>query len=130
MKYHREFFKSSSIPALAVGLIGTTIATLLVGKGGLVAGLFAIALVFLFLVVHLLVALIAPRVSPIATMGLAMASYFIKIGLLLLCLFFLDPIDMDKRAFGIIAISTTTAWLAGEIWAFTTAWTRRKSRRG
>jgi len=57
-----------------------------------------------------------------------MASYFIKIGLLLLCLFLLDPIDMNKRAFGVIAIATTTTWLVGEIWAFTTAWTRRKSR--
>ena len=129
MRYHKEFFLSSSIPALVVGSIGTVTASLLVGRAGFVAGLFAILLVFFFLVVHLLVALIAPRVSPIATMGLAMASYFIKIGLLLLCLFLLDPIDMNKRAFGVIAIATTTTWLAGEIWAFTTAWTRRKSRR-
>ena len=129
MRYHKEFFLSSSIPALLVGVTGTVIATWLLGKDGLVAGLFAIFLVFIFLVVHLIVAIVAPRVSPMATMGLAMASYFVKIALLILCLFSLNPIEMDRRAFGVIAIATTIAWLAGEIWAFSTAWTRRRPRR-
>lgn len=118
------------VPASIVGLVGMTIATVLLGREGLVAGIFALLLVFFFLIVHLLVSLAAPRVSPIATMGLAMASYFLKIIAVVLCLFLLEPIDMNKRAFGIIAIATTTAWLAGEIWAYSTAWTRRKPRRG
>ena len=129
MKYHKEFFLSSMVPALIVGTLGLVIATVLLGRAGLVAGIFAVLLVFFFLVVHLLVSLAAPRVSPIATMGLAMASYFLKIIAVVLCLFLLEPIDMDKRAFGIIAIATTTTWLAGEIWAYSTAWTRRKPRR-
>ncbi|MFM8751676.1 MAG: hypothetical protein ACKOEB_00555 [Actinomycetota bacterium] len=117
------------MPALIVGSIGMAIATFLLGRSGLIAGIFAVLLVFFFLIVHLLVSLAAPRVSPIATMGLAMASYFLKIVAVLLCLFLLEPINMNKRAFGIIAIATTTMWLAGEIWAFSTAWTRRKPRR-
>ena len=117
------------VPALTVGTLGLVIATVLSGRAGLVAGIFAVLLVFFFLVVHLLVSLAAPRVSPIATMGLAMASYFLKIIAVVLCLFLLEPIDMNKRAFGIIAIATTTTWLAGEIWAYSTAWTRRKPRR-
>jgi len=129
MKYHKEFFLSSMVPALIVGTLGLVIATVLSGRTGFVAGIFAVLLVFFFLVVHLLVSLAAPRVSPIATMGLAMASYFLKIIAVVLCLFLLEPIDMDKRAFGIIAIATTTTWLAGEIWAYSTAWTRRKPRR-
>lgn len=129
MRYHKEFFFSSMVPALIVGTLGLLIATVLSGRAGLVAGIFAVLLVFFFLVVHLLVSLAAPRVSPIATMGLAMASYFLKIIAVVLCLFLLEPIDMDKRAFGIIAIATTTTWLAGEIWAYSTAWTRRKPRR-
>jgi len=129
MRYHKEFFLSSMVPALIVGTLGLVIATVLSGRAGLVAGIFAVLLVFFFLVVHLLVSLAAPRVSPIATMGLAMASYFLKIIAVVLCLFLLEPIDMDKRAFGIIAIATTTTWLAGEIWAYSTAWTRRKPRR-
>jgi len=120
---------SSMVPALIVGTSGLVIATVLSGRAGLVAGIFAVLLVFFFLVVHLLVSLAAPRVSPIATMGLAMASYFLKIIAVVLCLFLLEPIDMNKRAFGIIAIATTTTWLAGEIWAYSTAWTRRKPRR-
>jgi len=129
MRYHKEFFLSSMVPALIVGTLGLVIATVLSGRAGLVAGIFAVLLVFFFLVVHLLVSLAAPRVSPIATMGLAMASYFLKIIAVVLCLFLLEPIDMNKRAFGIIAIATTTTWLAGEIWAYSTAWTRRKPRR-
>lgn len=129
MKYHKDFFLSSMVPALIVGTLGLVIATVLSGRTGFVAGIFAVLLVFFFLVVHLLVSLAAPRVSPIATMGLAMASYFLKIIAVVLCLFLLEPIDMNKRAFGIIAIATTTTWLAGEIWAYSTAWTRRKPRR-
>jgi len=129
MRYHKEFFLSSMVPALIVGSIGMAISTFLLGRSGLIAGIFAVLLVFFFLIVHLLVSLAAPRVSPIATMGLAMASYFLKIVAVLLCLFLLEPINMNKRAFGIIAIATTTTWLAGEIWAFSTAWTRRKPRR-
>lgn len=129
MKYHKEFFISSMVPALSVGLIGTIIATATLGSEGFISGIFALLLVFLFLVVHLLVSLLAPRVSPMATMALAMASYFLKIGLVILCLFLLNPIEMNRRAFGVIAIATTTAWLAGEIWAYSTAWTRRKPRR-
>ena len=129
MKYQKEFFLGSMVPALIVGLIGMTISTLLLGRAGFVAGIFAVLLVFFFLVVHLLVSLVAPRVSPIATMGLAMASYFLKILAVVLCLFLLDPIEMNKRAFGIVAIATTTTWLAGEIWAYSTAWTKRKPKK-
>lgn len=117
------------MPAFIVGIIGMAVAGVLLGREGYIAGIFAVLLVFFFLVVHLLVSLAAPRVSPIATMGLAMASYFLKILAVVICLFLLDPIAMNKRAFGIIAITTTTTWLAGEIWAFSTAWTKRKPRR-
>ncbi len=117
------------IPATIVGVVGTVISSLWLGRSGFIAGLFAIFLVFFFLVVHLLVALVAPKVSPIAIMGLALGSYFIKIVGLVLCLLLLRPIDMNNRAFGVIAIATTTAWLAGEIWSFSTAWSRRGARR-
>jgi len=129
LKYQREFFLSSMIPATIVGVVGTVISSLWLGRSGFIAGLFAIFLVFFFLVVHLLVALVAPKVSPIAIMGLALGSYFIKIVGLVLCLLLLRPIDMNNRAFGVIAIATTTAWLAGEIWSFSTAWSRRSTRR-
>lgn len=105
-----------------VGVVGTLIASLVLGSEGLIAGIFATLLVFFFLIVHLLVSLLAPRVSAIATMALALGSYFLKILALILALYFLDPIDMNKRAFGVIAISATMVWLAGEIRAFTTAW--------
>lgn len=125
MRYHKEFFLQSSIPSFIVGVVGTLIATLTVGSKGLIAGIFATLLVFFFLVVHLLVSLLAPRVSPMATMALALASYFLKIGGLILALYFLNPIDMNRKAFGVIAILATTVWLAGEIRAFTTAWRKK-----
>jgi hypothetical protein len=125
MRYHREFFLKSSIPAFAVGILGTVCATVLVGRDGLVAGIFATLLVFFFFIVHLLVSLLAPRVSPIATMALALTSYFVKIGGLIAALYFLNPIEMNRQAFGVIAIAATTAWLTGEIRAFTTAWPKK-----
>ena len=63
MRYHKEFFLSSMVPALTVGTLGLVIATVLSGRAGLVAGIFAVLLVFFFLVVHLLVSLAAPRVD-------------------------------------------------------------------
>lgn len=130
MKYQREFLMYSILPSLIIGVIGTVLATIWVGSEGFTAGIFAVFLVFIFLIVHFIVLLVAPRVSPILTMALALGSFFIKVVVVILSLFLLDPIVMNKKAFGIIAIATMTAWLAGEIWAYSTAWSKRKPQVG
>jgi ATP synthase protein I len=125
MKYQREFLIFSMLPSLIIGVVGTIFASVVLGSEGFTAGIFALFFVFIFLMVHFLVLIVAPRISPIRTMALAMGSFFIKVIVVILCLFTLNPIAMNKRAFGIIAIATMTAWLSGEIWAYSTAWTKK-----
>ena len=114
--------KGALIPASAVGLIGLVIATAIKGKSGFYGGLLAQALVVIFFAVHLLVSKYSSNMDPIGVMAMAMISYFAKI-IILGALFFLvlnniSATTLNRVSFGIIAISVTIAWLAGEVRAF------------
>ena len=60
--------------------------------------------------------------DPIGVMAMAMLSYFAKIiilgALFLIVLQNISEKTLNRAAFGIIAISVTIAWLAGEVRAF------------
>jgi len=114
--------KGALIPASLVGLIGLIIATIVKGSSGFLGGLLAQALVVIFFAVHLLVSKYSAKMDPIMVMAMAMLSYFAKI-VILGALFFLvlnniSAKRLDRTSFGIIAISVTIAWLAGEVRAF------------
>ncbi len=114
--------KGALIPASVVGLIGLIIATSVKGSSGFLGGLLAQALVVIFFAVHLLVSKYSAKMDPIMVMAMAMLSYFVKI-VILGALFFLvlnniSAQRLDRTSFGIIAISVTIAWLAGEVRAF------------
>jgi hypothetical protein len=97
-------------------------ATLLVGKSGFVGASLAAFTVIIFFSVHLLVARISRDLDPMATMALAMFSYFAKVVLmgafLLLVTKFTDRSSVDRGSFAICAILITMAWLYGEIRSF------------
>ena len=62
------------------------------------------------------------NVDPIATMALAMFSYFSKFLILGAMMFvigkFTNNADINRMAFGLTAIALTFAWLGGEIRAY------------
>ncbi len=114
--------KGAVYPALIVGVIGSVIALLIKGKSGLIAGGFALLIVFIFFIIHLIISKISNNLDPIAVMGLALFSYFSKV--LILGVFLLVIVNkisienLDRPSFGAIAIAVTVAWLGGEVRAF------------
>jgi hypothetical protein len=117
-----QLWKGAIVPAVGVAALSVVGATLLVGKSGLVGASLAAFTVIIFFSVHLLVARISRDLDPMATMALAMFSYFAKVVLmgafLLLVTKFTDRSSVDRGSFAICAILITMAWLYGEIRSF------------
>ncbi len=115
-------WRGALIPSLVVTVIcvGGSIA---LKKGpGAWGSLLASLIVLLFFSVHLGISAIAKNLDPIATMALAMFSYFAKVmvmGVFLLVITkFTSPASVNRAAFAVTALAITAAWLAGEIRAF------------
>jgi O-antigen/teichoic acid export membrane protein len=117
-----QLWKGAIVPAVGVAALSVVGAYLLIGKSGFVGASLAAFTVIIFFSVHLLVARISRDLDPMATMALAMFSYFAKVVLmgafLLLVTKFADRSSVDRGSFAICAILITMAWLYGEIRSF------------
>jgi hypothetical protein len=117
-----QLWKGAIVPASAVAVLSLVFGGLLRGKSGLFGGLLASITVIIFFSVHLLVARISRDLDPIATMMLAMFSYFAKVifmgVFLVLITKFTDRSTVDRSSFAISALLITMAWLVGEIRSF------------
>ena len=114
--------KGALIPSLIVGVIGVIISTLVKGSAGLYGELLAQLVVLVFFLINIAVASITKEVDPIATMALALFSYFTKILVLgammyVISQFTIDS-DINRMSFGLVAIALTFAWLGGEVRAY------------
>ena len=114
--------KGALKPSLVVGILGLIISTWLQGSAGLYGALLAQLVVLVFFLVNIGVASMTKSTDPIATMALAMFSYFSKILILGAMMFaigkFTDNEEINRMSFGITAIALTFAWLGGEIRAY------------
>jgi DMSO/TMAO reductase YedYZ heme-binding membrane subunit len=111
--------KGALLPTAVVGVLAIAIATYFEGRAGLFGALLAQVVVLIYFALHILVSKIATNLDPVATMSLAMFSYFAKFLALGLLLWLLDRFTsetlVDRRSFGIAAVALTFAWLGGEI---------------
>ena len=114
--------KGALKPSLVVGVLGLILSTWLQGSAGLYGALLAQLVVLVFFLVNIAVASMTKNVDPIATMALAMFSYFSKILILGAMTFvigkFTNNEDINRMSFGLTAIALTFAWLGGEIRAY------------
>ena len=114
--------KGALVPSLIVGIIALIISTWVKGSSGLYGALLAQLVVLVFFLVNIGVASVTKNADPIATMALAMFSYFSKILLLGAMMFaigkFTNDADINRMSFGLSAIALTFAWLGGEIRAY------------
>jgi fructose-specific phosphotransferase system IIC component len=114
--------KGALKPSLVVGVLGLIISTWQQGSSGLYGALLAQLVVLVFFLVNIAVASMTKNVDPIATMALAMFSYFSKILILGAMMFvigkFTNNADINRMCFGLTAIALTFAWLGGEIRAY------------
>ena len=119
---NREMWRGALKPAIFLSIISIIIATGLSGISGFYAAALATFTVIIFFSVSLLVARLTREANPIATMALAMFSYFTK--LILMALFLIavtrltEPETVDRTAFGLSALAITFAWLTGEVRSF------------
>ena len=117
-----QLWRGAIVPAGAVAAISLIVDTVIKGKSGFLGGLLASITVIIFFSVHLLVARISRNLDPMATMMLAMFSYFAKVifmgVFLVLITKFTDRSTVNRISFAISALLITMAWLAGEIRSF------------
>lgn len=114
--------RGAVVPATGVALISIVVAYLNSGRSGLYGALLAGVTVIIFFSISLLVARLTSQAEPMATMALAIFSYFTKLlvmsGFLVLVTRLSSPDTVDRRTFGISALAITFGWLLGEIRAF------------
>ena len=117
-----NLWRGALIPALSIAVVSIIAGALIRGTSGLWGALLASATVILYFSVHLFISKISENLDPMATMALAMFSYFAKVilmgALLLIVTKTTSPETVDRATFAISALSITAAWLAGEIRAF------------
>ena len=115
-------WKGAILPASIVAILLVIIMSVINGRSGLLGALLASFTVIIFFSIHLLVARVSRNLDPMATMALAMFSYFAKVifmgVFLLLVTKFTDRSTVDRTSFAICAILITMAWLFGEIRSF------------
>ena len=115
-------WKGAILPASVIAILLIIIMSLINGRSGLLGALLASITVIIFFSIHLLVARVSRNLDPMATMTLAMFSYFAKVifmgVFLLLVTKFTDRSTVDRTSFAICAILITMAWLFGEIRSF------------
>lgn len=117
-----QLWKGAIVPSTVIASLSTIVLTLINGKSGLFGSLLGSFTVIIFFSIHLLVARISSELDPMATMALAMFSYFAKVLLmgafLLLVTKYTDRTTIDRGSFAICAILITMTWLFGEIRSF------------
>ena len=115
-------WKGAILPSSVVALFLIITMSVVNGRAGLLGALLASVTVIIFFSIHLLVARVSRDLDPMATMALAMFSYFAKVifmgVFLLLVTKFTERSTVDRPSFAICAILITMAWLFGEIRSF------------
>ncbi len=108
--------RRSALLTAPVALLMLVLGTVLGGGKGLLGAALGVALVVVFFGISVLVVGRAARVSPQAMMGAALATYLVKILVLLILVGrFQDSTAFNPRLFGLTAIVCVLAYSAAQI---------------
>lgn len=117
-----QLWRGALYPALALTVLCVTASSFIVGAPGFLGSALASFTVVIFFSVSLLVGKLTKSADPIATMALAMFSYFTKLlliaGFLIAVTRLTDEADVDRTSFGVSALVIAAGWLIGEVRAF------------
>ena len=121
-KSNLAMWRGVAIPSTIASILAMILAWFFSGLSGFFGALLASFTVVIFFSVSLLVARFTKDAHPIATMALAMFSYFTKLFIMALFLIAVtrltSPETVDRRVFGVCALVIAFAWLGGEVRAF------------
>ena len=119
---NRAMWRGAAIPSIVASLLAMLLAWFVSGLSGLFGALLASFTVVIFFSISLLIARFTKDANPIATMALAMFSYFTKLFVMAIFLIAVtrltSPESVDRRVFGVSALVIAFAWLGGEVRAF------------
>ena len=119
---NRAMWWGALIPSMILSFLSIVVSTIARGTSGLFGSVLASFTVVIFFSVSLLVARLTKSADPIATLALAMFSYFTKLlliaGFLIAVTRLTEESDVDRLSFGISALVIAAGWLAGEVRAF------------
>lgn len=117
-----QLWRGALYPALVLTALCVTASSFIVGAPGFLGSALASFTVVIFFSVSLLVGKLTKSADPIATMALAMFSYFTKLlliaGFLIAVTRLTDEADVDRTSFGVSALVIAAGWLIGEVRAF------------
>jgi ATP synthase protein I len=113
--YARIVRRSAAVGAVAAAIMAV-LAAVLGGSKGLIGALLAVVVVALFFGISVVVVSRAARISPQAMMGAAIATYIIKIVLLLIFVGqFQDTTAFNPKAFGLTALGCILAYTGAQV---------------
>ena len=119
---NKAMWRGALIPSMILSFFSIVVSTITRGTSGLFGSALASFTVVIFFSVSLLVARLTKSADPIATLALAMFSYFTKLlliaGFLIAVTRLSEESDVDRLSFGISALVIAAGWLAGEVRAF------------
>ncbi len=117
-----DLWRGAIKPAALVAVLGLVIGTALKGRSGFWGAALGAMTVLIFLSIHLLISRLTINLDPMATMAIAMFSYFTKVlvmgGFLILVSQTTSEASVHRPTFAACALAITAAWLGGEIRAF------------
>lgn len=115
-------WRGALLPSMLVSVLSLITATIVKGSSGLLGAALASLTVVIFFSISLLVGRLTKSADPVATMALALFSYFTKLlliaGFLIAVTHLTAPETVNRAAFGISALAIAFAWLGGEVRAF------------
>ena len=117
-----DLWRGAIKPAALVAVIGLIAGTLIKSRSGFWGAALGALTVLIFLSIHLVISRLTVNLDPMATMAIAMFSYFAKVlvmgGFLILVSQTTSQTTVNRATFAACALAITVAWLGGEIRAF------------
>lgn len=111
--------RRAGILTLVVGIIATVIGTIVASTQGLIGGILGTIIVLVFFSVGQLIVGSVLRNNPQMALTVALTTYLVKIGVLLVLLLALQGTTaFDTKVFGMTIVACTIAWTVAEVWVF------------
>jgi ATP synthase protein I len=112
-------FVRSAVPTAIAGVLLVALGAVLHGAKGAFGGLVGVAVVTVFFALSMLAVSRAAKVSPSAMYAAGMATYLVKILLLLLMVVLFNGITaFDTHWFGVTALLCVLVWSGGQVFTF------------
>jgi len=115
-----RLLRGSAVFTVAAGAIAAIAALFAVGGKGVIAAVFATAVVLVFFGIGQIAIGRISRTNPLMMMNMALFTYMVQIVLLGVVLFlFKDTEAFDTQVFGLTILGATLVWVASQVWVFT-----------